>query len=71
MGSRETQSDLNRAFWDDKLGDRIARLPDPNDAIRDALAREHPQQRALFGVETVVIERENPSAEENHNEGEV
>ncbi len=71
MGSRETQSDRNRAFWDNKLGDRIARLPDPNATIREALASEDPQQRALFGVETVVIEREGPPVEENSNEGEV
>lgn len=71
MGSRETQSDSNRAFWDAKLGDRIARLPEPNDAIRAALASEDPQQRVLFGVETVVIEREGPPTQENSNEGEV
>ncbi len=71
MGSRETQSDRNREFWDRKLGDRIARPLSPNDAIRDALASEDPRQRALFGVETVVIEREDPSVAENSNEGEV
>jgi len=71
MGSGETESDRNRAFWDEKLGERIARPLRPNDAIRDALASEEPRQRALFGVETVVITREELPREDNRNEGEV